>query len=73
MRFPAWRGSVFIGGMRATSLVRLTSKERSVTGEEHLLTDRGQRIRDVRQGPDGALYVVTDAANGELWKIVPRR
>ena len=44
-----------------------------MTGEEHLLTDRGQRIRDVRQGPDGALYVVTDAANGELWKIVPRR
>ena len=70
--FPAWRGNVFIGGMKATSLVRLTLENDRVTGEEHLLTDRGQRIRDVRQGPDGALYVVTDAANGELWKIAPR-
>ncbi len=70
--FPAWRGSVFIGGMRATGLVRLTLKDDRVTGEEHLLTDRGQRVRDVRQGPDGALYVVTDAASGELWKIAPR-
>ncbi|HXG58157.1 MAG TPA: PQQ-dependent sugar dehydrogenase, partial [Thermoanaerobaculia bacterium] len=43
-----------------------------VTGEEHLLADRGQRIRDVRQGPDGALYLVTDARNGELWKISPQ-
>ena len=71
--FPAWRDSVFIGGMKATSLVRLKLDGTRVAGEEHLLTDRGQRIRDVRQGPDGALYVVTDAANGELWKIVPRR
>jgi glucose/arabinose dehydrogenase len=44
-----------------------------VIGEEHLLADRGQRVRDVRQGRDGALYVVTDESNGELWKIVPRR
>jgi aldose sugar dehydrogenase len=70
--FPAWRGSVFIGGMVATSLVRLKLEGDRVTGEEHLLTDRGQRIRDVRQGPDGALYIVTDATNGELWKIAPR-
>ncbi len=44
-----------------------------VVGEEHLLADRGQRIRDVRQGADGALYVVTDQADGELWRIAPRR
>jgi glucose/arabinose dehydrogenase len=44
-----------------------------VTGEEHLLADRGQRVRDVREGPDGALYVVTDEADGELWRIAPRR
>jgi glucose/arabinose dehydrogenase len=54
-------------------LVRLTVQDGRVTGEEHLLAERGQRIRDVRQGPDGALYVVTDQASGELWKIVPRR
>jgi glucose/arabinose dehydrogenase len=71
--FPGWRGSVFIGGMKDTQLVRLTLANGRVTGEEHLLGDRGQRIRDVRQGPDGALYVVTDATNGELWKIAPRR
>jgi glucose/arabinose dehydrogenase len=71
--FPAWRGSLFIGGLKERRLVRLTVQDGRVTGEEHLLAERGQRIRDVRQGPDGALYVVTDQASGELWKIVPRR
>jgi len=71
--FPAWRGSLFIGGLVSTRLVRLVIKDNRVAGEEHLLTNRGQRIRDVRQGPDGALYVVTDEAAGELWKITPRR
>jgi glucose/arabinose dehydrogenase len=71
--FPAWKGSLFVGGMKDTRLVRLTLKDDRVTGEEHLLSDRGQRVRDVRQGPDGALYVVTDQENGELWRIGPRR
>jgi aldose sugar dehydrogenase len=71
--FPAWRGSLFIGGMKDKFLVRLAFKNGRVTGEEHLLADRNQRIRDVRQGPDGALYVVTDQQNGELWRITPRR
>jgi glucose/arabinose dehydrogenase len=71
--FPAWRGSLFIGGLVTQRLVRLVIKNNRVVGEEHLLTDRGQRIRDVRQGPDGALYVVTDQSSGELWKITPKR
>jgi glucose/arabinose dehydrogenase len=71
--FPAWKGSLFVGGMKDTRLVRLTLKDDRVTGEEHLLADRGQRVRDVRQGPDGNLYIVTDKENGELWRIVPRR
>ena len=71
--FPAWRGSIFIGGLASERLVRVVIKDNRVTGEEHLLMDRGQRIRDVRQGPDGALYVVTDESNGELWKIAPKR
>ena len=71
--FPAWRGSLFVGGLKEKRLVRLTLENDRVTGEEHLLADRGQRVRDVRQGPDGALYVLTDEANGELWKIAPRR
>jgi glucose/arabinose dehydrogenase len=70
--FPAWRGSLFVGGLKDRFLVRLEMEGGKVTGEEHLLADRGQRIRDVRQGGDGALYVVTDEGNGELWKIVPR-
>ena len=71
--FPAWRGSLFVGALREQRLVRLTIADNRVTGEEHLLADRGHRIRDVRQGPDGALYVVTDDEKGELWKIAPRR
>ena len=70
--FPAWKGNLFVGGMKDHKLVRLTLDNDKVTGEEHLLTDRGQRVRDVRQGPDGALYVVTDEDKGELWKIAPR-
>jgi glucose/arabinose dehydrogenase len=70
--FAPWRGSLFVGGLREKRLVRLTLEKNRVTGEEHLLADRGQRVRDVRQAADGALYVVTDESNGELWKIVPR-
>jgi glucose/arabinose dehydrogenase len=70
--FPAWRGSLFIGSLKDEMLVRLTLETGRVTGEEHLLTDRGERVRDVRQGPDGALYLVTDERDGELWKIAPR-
>lgn len=71
--FPAWRDNLFVGGLVAQALVRLVLENDRVIGEEHLLADRDQRIRDVRQGTDGALYVVTDEANGELWRITPRR
>ena len=71
--FPAWRGNLFVGGLRERALVRLVIEGDRVVGEERLLVDRGQRIRDVRQGADGALYVVTDERNGELLKITPRR
>ena len=72
--FPAWKGSLFIGGLKDHKLVRVVLDENDrVTGEEHLLMDRGQRVRDVRQGPDGALYIVTDEGNGQLWRISPRR
>ena len=71
--FPAWKDSLFVGALKERRLVRLVVEGDRVRGEEHLLADRGQRVRDVRQGPDGALYVVTDESNGELWKIVPKR
>jgi glucose/arabinose dehydrogenase len=68
--FPAWKGSVFIGGMKDKDLVRLTLDGDKVVGEERLLKDVGQRIRDVRVGPDGAIYVLTDG--GGLLKLVPK-
>jgi glucose/arabinose dehydrogenase len=71
--FPAWRGSLFVGSLRERRLVRLVVEGDRVTGEEHLLMERGKRIRDVRQGPDGAIYVVTDEDDGEVWRIVPAR
>jgi glucose/arabinose dehydrogenase len=71
--FPEWRGNLFVGSMKDMLLVRLVLKDDRVAGEEHLLADRSQRVRDVREGPDGALYVVTDMPQGELWKITPRR
>ena len=62
-----------MGALREKRLVRLTVEGERVTGEEHLLVDRGKRIRDVREGPDGALYVVTDEDPGEVWRVRPRR
>lgn len=71
--FPAWRGNIFVGGLASQKLVRLVLKNNRVIGEENLLTDRNSRIRDVRQGFDGLLYVVTDNSDGELLKIAPKR
>jgi glucose/arabinose dehydrogenase len=71
--FPAWKGSLFIGGHGSRDLVRLTLKGERVVGEERLLTDRRDVVRDVRQGPDGALYVVTDGGNGQVYKLVPAK
>ena len=71
--FPEWRGNVFVGGLSSKALVRLVMQGDRVAGEERLLTDRNARIREVVQGPDGALYLLTDAENGSLLKITPRR
>ncbi len=71
--FPEWRGNLFVGSLGQERLVRVALDNARVTGEEHLLVDRSQRVRDVRQGPDGFLYIVTDQKNGELWRISPRR
>ncbi len=71
--FPAWKGNLFVGGMKDRKLVRLVIEGQRVVGEEWLLTDRGKRVRDVRQDAAGALFVVTDEADGEVWKITPGR
>ena len=69
--FPAWKGNLFVGGLRETTLVRLVIEGDRVKSEEQLLKDRKKRVRDVKQGPDGALYVVTDERDGELLRIAP--
>jgi glucose/arabinose dehydrogenase len=71
--FPAWKGSLFVGGHATNDLVRLTLQGDKVVGEERLLTENKERIRDVRQGPDGALYLLTDSATARLFKLVPKK
>src|SRR5688572_27097211 len=73
--FPAWKGSLFVGGHATYDLVRLSLDGDRVVGEERLLKELAPRprVRDVRQGPDGALYVLTDSTSGKLLKLVPRR
>jgi aldose sugar dehydrogenase len=68
--FPEWRGSLFVGALAGKHIARLTLDGKRVVGEERLLADRA-RVRDVRVGPDGALYALTDEDDGELLKLVP--
>jgi glucose/arabinose dehydrogenase len=69
--FPAWQGDLFVGALAGRHLVRLVLAGERVVGEERLLVDLKQRIRDVRQGPDGALYVMTDGNDGKIMRIAP--
>ncbi len=73
--FPTWKGSLFIGGMVTKNLVRLDVKGDRVVSEERLLKDlqpEAERIRDVEQGPDGSIYLLTDNAKGRVLRIVPK-
>ena len=69
--FPAWRGSLFVGALIGQMLVRLTLDGEKVTGEERLLQGLRERIRDVRNGPDGAIYLLTDNNAGRILRVVP--
>jgi len=69
--FPAWKGSLFVGGLGSERLSRLALDGDRVVGEEWLLTDVGERIRDVVVGPDGALYVATDNDRGRVLRVAP--
>jgi aldose sugar dehydrogenase len=69
--FPEWQGDLFVGGLRATALVRLKLEGENIVGEERLLDHLGYRIRDVAEGPGGEIVVVTDEDNGRIVKIAP--
>ena len=74
--FPEWQGNLFVGSLVAQHLTRLVLDGDRVVAEERLLVERGQRIRDVRQGPDGAIYLLTSIrgpgpSSAEVLKITP--
>jgi glucose/arabinose dehydrogenase len=73
--FKAWKGNLFIGGLASQQLTRLTIDGEKIVDEEHLLEDvtPRERIRAVQQGPEGALYLLTDNAKGRVLKLVPKR
>ena len=68
-RYPGWKGNLFIGALRGQMLVRLELDGRRVVREHRLLQQLGERIRDVRQGPDGWLYLLTDSRDGRLIRL----
>lgn len=70
--FPQWKGDAFIGGLGSMKLVRLKLENDRVVGEEWLLQDQAKRIRDVKQGPDGAIYVIADGPDSTLLRIAPK-
>ena len=71
--FPSWKGSLFVGALAGQMLVRLSVDGETITGEERLLQGLRERIRDVRMGPDGALYLVTDNNAGRVLKVTPAK
>jgi len=70
-KFPAWRGNLFVGSLKFGRLVRLEPSGGRLANEERLLEGFRSRIRDVRQGPDGHLYFITDESNGRIMRVEP--
>jgi glucose/arabinose dehydrogenase len=69
-QFPQWQGNLLVGALRGQMLIRLTLDGEKVLGEERLLQGRS-RLRDVRMGPDGLVYLLTDEAQGSLQRLEP--
>ena len=70
-KFPQWKGDLFVGALAGAHLRRLEIKANKVVDQEQLLGDLGSRIRDVRMGPDGYIYVLTDQQNGNILRLKP--
>jgi glucose/arabinose dehydrogenase len=71
--FPAWKGSLFNGALKFQMIARLELKGDTVVKEERFLHELNERIRDVRQGPDGALYLLTDNSAGRILRLAPAK
>ena len=72
--FPEWKGSIFVGGLVGMKVVRLQMRDGKVAAEQWLLQDRHKRIRDVQQGADGAIYVLTESGeNSELLRLTRKK
>jgi glucose/arabinose dehydrogenase len=71
--FPAWKGNLFNGALKFQLLSRLEIKDGKVIKEERMLQGLNERIRDVRQGPDGALYLLTDNSAGRILRVAPAK
>jgi glucose/arabinose dehydrogenase len=69
--FPEWQGNLLVGALKFRLLARLELEGEKVVGEERLLEDLGERIRDVRQGPDGYVYLLTDSKDGRILRLEP--
>ncbi len=70
-RYPEWRGNLLVAGLRGKTVARLTLDGERVVGEERLFGGLEERIRDIRQGPDGFLYLLTDSPQGRLLRVEP--
>jgi glucose/arabinose dehydrogenase len=70
-RFGRWKGNLFVGALRGQMLVRLELNGEEIISEERLLGELGNRIRDVRQGPDGLIYLLTDSEEGRILRLEP--
>lgn len=70
-RYPAWKGNLLVGALAGRMLVRLELDGERIAGEERMLQELGERIRDVRQGPDGFVYLLTDAREGRILRLEP--
>lgn len=69
--FKAWQGDLLVGALRGQALLRLKMEGDKIVSQERLLTELGARIRTVKEGPDGAIYLLTDAPDGRLLKLMP--
>jgi glucose/arabinose dehydrogenase len=70
-KFAGWKGSILVGGLASMALVRLVVENGRVVTEERYLHELGERVRDVRQGDDGYLYLITDSGSGHLLRVRP--